>query len=316
MNQTTRVTTNHHPIFNPSEFFIRTPMTDGLLDQLHSWVWNGFTGGVILGDFRIGKTRAIRYISNNIVNRLNQPIKCHRLSIARRDTNSMASIFKNLSYSLDIKLKSRSTADEMSNDLVHKFGEMALTNDTRQVVLFIDEMQRLKIRQLEAFAELYDYLAELKINLCVFFVGNYTDSRRLIKQVIETQNGLIRGRFFTHCYIFHGLKSRKEVQQCCVQYDLPYIRNIAVTQHFLPEEFKNGWRLESISDLIWDVFQDEYKAHLKLESWAMQYFTAMIKILLVDYLPRYGVEDDQAIREMIVESINVSGLIPDLVEVA
>ena len=66
------------------------------------------------------------------------------------------------------------------------------------------------------------------------------------------------------------------------------LRNIAVTQEFLPEEFKNGWRLESISDQIWDVFQDEYKSDLKLKSWAMQYFTAMLKTLLVDYLPKYG----------------------------
>ena len=304
----------HHPIFNPSEFFIETPMTNSLLNKLHSWIWNGFTGGVILGDFRIGKTRAIRYSSNHIVNRLNQSVKCHRLSIARRDTNSMASIFKNLSYSLDIKLRSQATADEMSNDLVHRLGEMALVNETQQVILFVDEMQRLKMRQLEAFAELYDLLSELKINLCVFFIGNYTDSKKLIKQVIESQNGLIRGRFFTHCYIFYGVKTLQDIRSCCKQYDLPYLEKVSVTEHFLPDEFNAGWRVETISDLIWEVFQDEFKSSVELDSWPMQYSTAMMKTLLTDYLPNYGVEDDDSIRDMIIESINVSGLLPDLVE--
>ena len=36
----------------------------------------------------------------------------------------------------------------------------------------------------------------------------------------------------------------------------------------------------------------------------MQYFVSMVKILLIDYLPEYGVDDKDAIQEMIIESIN------------
>ena len=112
-----------HPIYNPSEFFINTPMMEELKQQLQSWLCNGISGGVVLGNNRIGKTSAMRHLSNQLVNRLSEKIPVHRMTISRRDVNTVASVFKNLCFSLNKTLKSRATSDDMANDLMHYFGE-------------------------------------------------------------------------------------------------------------------------------------------------------------------------------------------------
>ncbi|MBL1320728.1 MAG: hypothetical protein COA63_006655 [Methylophaga sp.] len=74
--------------------------------------------------------------------------------------------------------------------------------------------------------------------------------------------------------------------------------------------------MSNLSHLVWDVYDREYRKTLKLDSWGMQYFTAMTKTLIIDYLPRYGVENEDDVRSMISRSIDVSGLVPSLVEIA
>ena len=73
--------------------------------------------------------------------------------------------------------------------------KIAMCNSTKQVVLIVDEMQRLHIRQLEAFAELHDGLTELNVNLSVFFIGNHSSAQSLLEIIMKPHNELIRGRF-------------------------------------------------------------------------------------------------------------------------
>lgn len=303
-----------HPIFNASEFFIPTPMITELEKKIQSWLWNGITGGVILGKYRIGKTRAIQYLSSHLQNRLMQNIPARCLTIKQRDVKTIASIFKNLCFSLDLKPKSRATSDDMANLLIHYFGELALSNDTRQVVIIVDEMQRLQLKQLEAFAELYDNLSELKINLSVIFIGNYEASKPLLHEVMRDENELLRGRFFTQSCAYYGLRSQKEIKQCLSAYDDKDSAGISITQKFLTKEYDSGFRMADLSHLVWDVYDQEYRQTLKLDSWGMQYFISMINTLIIDYLPRYGVENEKDLRSMIHRSIDVSGLVPSLVE--
>ncbi len=297
-------------IFNPCAFFIRTPILKKLEDQLHHWLRTGMTGGLVLGNYRIGKTRAIEYVSNRLVNRIGEKIPAKRITISQRDVSTVASIFRNLCFALNIPINNRTKADDMANDLTHYLGELSLQNSSRQIVLMVDEMQRLKVNQLNAFAELHDNLAELKTNLCIFFIGNLGSSAPLLERIMEDEFELIRGRFFTHSFDFYGLRTKADVSFCLKELDKDF------TEFYLPKDFESGWRLAQLSAIIWSIFESNYKRPLKLQSWGMQYFVAAVRILLVDYLPRYDLNDPQAIEEMIVASIDASGLTPNLVVAA
>lgn len=296
-------------LFNPSAFFIKTPVLKKLENQLHHWLRAGMTGGLILGEYRIGKTRAIEYVSNRLVTRNGEKIPVRRMTINQRDVSSVASIFRNLCFALDLPVKPRSKADDMANDLTHYLGELALHNSSQQVVLMVDEMQRLKVNQLNAFAELHDNLAEFKVNLCIFFVGNLDSCYPLLETIMDERYELIRGRFFTHTFDFYGLQRKADVNYCLKEFDKHY------TAFYLPKDYKNGWRLTHICPTIWEIFENNYKRPLKLDSWALQYFIAAIRILLVDYLPRFDIHNQESVVEMIVASIDASGLTPNLMVV-
>lgn len=294
-------------IFNPTELFIHTPMLEQLEKQLHHWLRTGLTGGLVLGNYRIGKTRAIEYISKRLFNRKGEEIHADRMTIAQRDVCTVKSIFRNLCFALDMPINDRTNSDEMASCLTHYFGEKALQNSTKQVVLIVDEMQRLKVNQLNAFAELYDNLAKLKLNMSVFFVGNAGSSKPLLEAISDDRYELLRGRFFTHVYDYCGIRNKNDVGHCLKEFDRLF------TKHFLHDDFKKGWRLASLDKTIWSIFETDFRRPLKLKSWAMQYFISTIRILLVDYLPRYDIYDQEALEEMITASIDASGIRSNLV---
>lgn len=302
-----------HPIFSQSDFTFQTPMIIELENKLHEWIWNGATGGLVLGAYRIGKKKAFESISSRLKNRLNESIPVKRLTIKRRDVSTIASIFKNLCYALDIPVKNKATSDEMSNDIIHCFADLSLKNSTHQIVLVVDEMQRLNIKQIEAFAELYDVLSDIKISLIVIFVGNLNSSKSLIEQIKSDYNELIRGRFFTQYYRFYGLKNHDNTYKCLLTYDSNIENRTSITEYFLEKDYREGFRLADLSHQIWGIYENEYAKNLKIESWPMQYFVSMIKTLIVDYLPTYGVKNSYEMDEMIRKSIDASGLKPNLI---
>jgi len=309
---------NPESIFNLSEFFIDTPMIDALTEHLHSWLWNGISGGVITGSWRIGKTKAIRHTKNMLETRSGEPIPAHHFSVSARDKSTVASIFRNLCLSLGMELKQRVTSDQMCNDLLHYFTEAAIISSTNQFVLFVDEFQRLHTRQLDVFAELYDKLFEININLCVIFVGNSTSSKYLLDHIVEPENELIRGRFFTKAYRYHGIRSKSEVKSILKCFDSKIShsgKTTSITKHFAGNK-SESWEFSSLSNDIWRVFKEDYMRRLGLKSWGMQYFLSTVKTLLIDFVPDCDIGDKDLLREVIRESIKLSGLEPDLVRAA
>ncbi len=308
-----------HPILNPSRFAIETPMMLALMNQVSLWIWNGVTGALILGQYRIGKTKAISYLRSRLTSRLGQPIPSVVMTIPRRDRATIASLWKTLCFSVELTPKNRATADDMSNLLFHFFADLAALHNQTQVVLFVDEMQRLDISQMEVFAELYDRLAEAHVNLSTFFIGNKKAAQGLVAKAQCEKYELIRGRFFTQCCNYHGIRTKAELSACLKEYDIskfPKKTGSSYTSYFVGEKCGDDWKLASLSNLIWEVYTDNFRSALKLESWQMQYFVATIRILLKDYIADYGAENEDELRQMIVGSISDSGLVPSLVQVA
>jgi Cdc6-like AAA superfamily ATPase len=208
-----------HPVFIPGKFIVKTPMMEGLLNQIFGWISNGYTGGIVLGETRIGKSVAIEHIKSNLTNRAKEPIPVVNMTVSKRDVKTITSIFRNICYAIGKPIKSRSNSDTLANEIIHYLGELSLTNQTRQVVLIVDEMQRLSLHQFEAFAELYDKLSTIGANLMVVFVGNKSDSSPTIKSIKSEKYALISGRFFNHRTKYDGIRNVKEVRQILMQFD-------------------------------------------------------------------------------------------------
>ena len=301
-----------HPVFHPKRFHIETPAMKKMHDDLLRVLWTGATGALILGPSRAGKTRAMETLASQLHTRSNDPIPTFYISIPPRDQSTILHVFRQLCYSENLRVTNRDRSDHLSDRFVHYIADKAVEANCPYVILIIDEMQRLQLRQFGAFAELYDKLSLLGITMTVLFVANDQECINLLERIEDPEYAHIRGRFFTQRFYFHGLTSKEQVKYCLLQYDtLRYpVQGPTYTEYFLPEAVKRGWRLASLSREIWRVFYG-YKKNLNIDSWGMQYFTSTINTLLIDFLPQHGVEEFD--DEMVHECIRISGLIPSLV---
>ncbi len=304
-----------HPLFNPLDLVIETKEISRLRSKIIQWIWTGATGGVVLGEARSGKSTAIETIHPALMDKGEKNIPSHLFSVATRDKPSITSIYRNMCASANLRLKTHEVSDEVAVKFLNYLMDAALEHQSKKMVLFVDEMQKLTRLQLDAFAELYNRMRKHKILLTVIFVGNIQESSELLDYIARPGKSYLRDRFFINKYDFYGIKNEESVKFCLSQYDhlrFPEKTGPTYTQFFLPREYKDGWRLASISPALWRYFRT-YQKTFKISSWGMQYFIATVNVLVTDYLPQYGIEGD--IPEMINESIKVSGLVPALVQV-
>jgi hypothetical protein len=302
-----------HPVFHPTtRLRLETTPMKKLRDDIRGWLWTGATGGLVLGDSRVGKSIAAQSLRNQFYTRGKVAIPGYYLAIPERDQHTITHVHRQLCYSEDLKVKARDTADHLADRYVHHLADKAVEKDCPYAVQFVDEMQRLYLEQFNAFAEIHDKLLKLEVVLTIIFVGNEQESRLLLEHIHTPQYAHIRGRFFLQATTFRGLSSHADVERCLSQYDtLRFPENgPTYTAFFLPESVERGWRLSSLSHDIWRVFR-EYQKQYHFDSWGMKYFPAAINMLLTDYLPTEGVEnfDDDMMRAC----IDASGLVPSLV---
>jgi len=302
----------NHPIFHKKLLHLNTPAMKNLHDELHHWLWTGSTGGLIPGTSRVGKTTAILAVSDELYTRGKIKIPVYYISIPDRDQHNISSIFKLLCFNENLRVKSHDSADNLSNRFIHYIADKAVERNCQDAVLVVDEMQRLRVKQFNAFAEIYDKLLLLDINLTVIFIANDPEVWQLVELIEEPKYAHIHGRFFMQGLSFKGLTSAADVKVCLNQYDtLRYPKDgLTYTEYFLPKAIETNWKLSSLSNDMWRVFR-EYQKQYKLESWGMKYFTVSVNTLLSDMLPEYGIDnfDD----EMMHECIRLSKIIPSLV---
>ena len=303
--------TNIHPIWDTMRFPFATPAISKLKSEICLWANSGITGGVVLGDGRTGKSISIGMIKEAIkLNNTNQTLPSITYRAKKRDKRTIAQCYRNLYRITGEKDKKGYSVEDMMDQIVCYILDLAAMHSNRQVLLFVDEFQRMTLDQLIVFAELQDeLLGDYKALLNVFLFGNTDESDHILEQVKTPQYNFLQGRFFIQKYVFRGITNKDELSKCLRQYDtlrFPDIDGPTYTEHFLPEAFKSGWRLENLADLIWKTYLRVKKPERRT-SWGMKYFTGTIAPLLSGYLKKEGV--NRVNEAMVYRAIQASGLI-------
>ena len=252
-------------------------------------------------------------MSGRLSMRNKDPIPTFRMTVPGRDKQTVTSVLRNLCQSLNLPVQTRDQADILSDRVIQHILEHTHNLQCNCVLLLVDEMQRLQLIQLEAFAALYDLLRECKVSLTIIFIGNEPECWPLLEQVQANGKMHLYGRFFTRHCVFHGLTTHHQLKHCLAQYDLqrfPQPDGPTYTEYFLEEAVQHGWKMTSLSQELWQVYQ-EYQHQYQLKDWGMQYFISTVNTLLTDFLPRYGV--DAISPEMVRESFKISGLISSMI---
>lgn len=305
--------TLEHPVLDPFDGIVQTPAMTELEQQVMKWLWTGATGAVVAGPARVGKTTSLDQICGRVRARDGRSIPTFRMTMPRRDQNTVVSVFRQLCWSAELRISPRHTADMLAQQYLHFMADTMDAYGLRQCMLVVDECQRLSPQQFNVFAELYDRLRSIRRSVLTVFIGNDVERWHLIDSMETRQYAHIHGRFFLHRCHFQGLRSEKEVRHCLAQYDAlryPAESGPTYVEAFLPEAVKEGFRFALASTLMWRVFR-EHQKRLRLDSWGMQSFAVTVNTLLTDFLPYHGV--DQLDEDMVEEALRLSGLLAAMV---
>lgn len=309
-----------HPMRNPLELAIRTPMMNKIIDHIEEVLFDHDSGTCLLGTHRIGKTTAMLMIVEYLNSKENRPAYCHYFSADKLEKNTIKQMYEIFCYQENIQTKVNAKGLDLRELIIHRLLDKLILSGGSQIVLLIDELQRLNTQQLDALASLHDIFRRLKINLCIIFVGNTAPSLKLIEVTEDANNRLIYGRFFENQKEIFGIRSKVELRKCLAEFDrLRYPEDgPTYTQYFISKDAPSDWKLTSLTDLMWDVYKKDFASKIvdKHRSWGMKYFISTVRTLLTYYLSSYWTEEQDALRVMIYECMKRSRIIPERVRVA
>lgn len=297
-----------------TSIFVPTPMVEELHNTIKRWTFCGFTGGIIIGDARLGKSWAVRALGNELFTPEGEPIRIFYTQFARRDTQTLRSVYIRISRAIgQVEISKSATADVLQDSLFHVFAEAALSNSRRQVILIADETQELDLIQLNVFAELFNDQDFAHNRMAIYCVANAQRFRPMAKQLLQEENQYLRERFFHNIHRFYGIRNFHELRHCLAFFDRHQTGETKnFVAYFCPEMTASGKTLEDLAGMIWEIYDERYAQPLGLKSWGMTYFQRAILILIMDYLSHYWRDNADTLRSLIDKSIAASGIVPSI----
>lgn len=315
------VTRNPHDITNPIFFRLLTPSVRALSDHLQLWIESGITGGIVVGEARIGKSTALQLIKERIEDQSLTNISTILTSVPYNKSKGIRSLYQEILKDLNPSASVRGTESELKFDIIHACTDRIAQFDyNMDIVFLIDEAQNASTQQLSGLAMLQDAFVKLGIAAYFFLIANKSQIKPLYKAISHHpgSHDHLMGRFFLQAYEFKTIQTIKDLRAVLKLFDkTKYMgdEKSTITTHYLPEAKKLNWKLENISGLLWEGFINLKPAGVL--HWKMKYLIGTLAPLLVDYLPQYGIKslDDEMIRECVyASSIIPSETFLDLIE--
>ncbi|KPB06708.1 hypothetical protein AAV98_00805 [Bacillus sp. CHD6a] len=298
-----------HPV-ETGDYIVDTLAINAVAESILNWINLRVPGGIVFGEPRLGKSRAIKYIRNVFDYKYpNQWLNLSILTRKKRTPNedSFFEFFlKDVGHSIYSIGKPSAKRDRLTNFLLDK-GDQTIRN---QIVLFIDDAQRLTNIEYEWLMDLYNELDSFGITLTTLLFGQTELSQR--RNLFITTDKQIVGRFMIHEERFFGIRRKDELAYLLASYDsiteFPEGSNCSYTNFFFPEGFVKGQRLENETNNIWNSIVElraEYGIKKGVEI-PMHYLIAVINYVLL----KYGANDEAIFWPTAAiwkESIFVSG---------
>lgn len=244
-----------HPVSNFGYGFATTQLT-GAYEIIVQRVKQRRTGLAFVASSRHGKTTGIELVARQLQKDLPDLVvlwfiaETHHLPSERTFFGGMLSFFR-------VRDPHKATADVLRTRIKNYFEIQGRQHQTKHIVLFIDEAQRLFVEEWEWLSDIMNYLKSRHISLTVISFGQpeLLDRRNLAADS-ERQN--LVARFFADMRIFSGIHDESELKAFLKQYDeqrYPISTGPTYTEFFLPLAWSSGFRLEQESTRFWRALQ-------------------------------------------------------------
>lgn len=272
-----------HPI-ETMRYVLPTPAIAELHAVVERWTDNRVPGGVIVGRPRLGKTRALKYVTGWLAQELG-PVPILQWRCREYKTPSEAVFFEDLLRASGHALVHSGKPAAKRDRLTQWLWEQAHRSGQNRLLLFTDDAQRLDPRQFNWLMDVYNDLDAMGVSLITILVGQ----DQLVSQrsaFIEAQQYQIVGRFMVQVHHFYGVRSQEDMQVCLTGYDTateyPEGTGWSFSRYYFPARFDTGWRLQEETKKIWDGFAHIRQEHAipRSRDIPMQYFTRTVEYLL------------------------------------
>ncbi|MRS02995.1 ATP-binding protein [bacterium] len=249
------IPTGLHPV-EQNRVYLNTGATERIFKNICRWISGVRSGCIVYGPSRIGKTKAIIVVKQNLAGAfpymtvLDTDISEHDITTENSFWRELLISFNHISY----KARTASEKLQVTEDFI---VEEAYKDPCRRVVIFIDEAQELGVKEYGYLRGLYNRITKRKVMPLFILMGD----EELINNYLAYNNKnltKITGRFMNEVHKISGVKNLQEVNLILNGYDsteYPDGSGWSCTRYYFTRAYDNGWRLSSQSKKLWDAFQ-------------------------------------------------------------
>jgi hypothetical protein len=204
-----------------------------------------------------------------------------------------------------LKPKPRTTFIQRQAMLIERLKHRAAERKAKQIVLIIDELQRLSARDFDQLADLYNTLRMHSITLTVISFAMPSIEDRVI-EFLESDFQHMIGRFLSDIKPLYGITSLRHLITVLSLYDEECVEGSSdsYTKNAIPRAYSGGFRINSLSDDIWRemsrVASGRYVNNLPME-----HVTQVVSYLFLIF----SHEDNECLgasQDLIIEAIRES----------
>lgn len=270
------------------KYTIPTKSILDLQDKVEDWIAMNDCGAIIYGESRVGKTRAIRYISTHLKEKYSTQLPVYTFT-ATDHTVTQKTFYASLLTALGHEDPHKGTAVQMRQRLVNRIIVNALDTKYRRAVLFIDEAYLLSDKEYIWLIDIYNELNLHDILFTVFLFGTRELKQQKTGYIASGKKQIVL-RFMVNEFEFKGLTNQKEAIICMASMDKPFHmpginESIILSQFFFPLAYNDGYRLSSSANDLWNAFEIiKKKNNLHTDQILMKHFVDSI----IFCMKRYG----------------------------
>ncbi len=279
------ITAGTHPV-ETGRYVIATPAICALHEDVKKWITNRVPGFMVYGKQRIGKTRMIKYLRDQLPHDFGEKLPVFTLPARAYRLASEGTFFQDLLRAVDHVYTGGKPAIKRDR-LLEYLRERAVQSGLNRIVFFIDEAQKLHELNYEWLSDVHNELDAHGVTPTWILVGQ--------KELVHQRDAFIAagklhlvGRFMVHLCEFAGPASEQDFERTLACFDdgewteYPHGSGWSFTRYFFPLCFRAGWRLAREAALLWKIFR-EIRVERKLpasDEVPMQYFAGAVEYVL------------------------------------
>lgn len=252
--------------FRYRKWLLPTRAISEFLNAIADWIRSGTPGALVYAHSRFGKSSAIEYLTDviNPLLGLDWPIFSVTTADGRgeRHTEYLENFLEDISF----VSPANGRKSEKRRAILNTVEAACIHRDTDDFILFVDDVQWMTERKWGYLLDLYNQWEKRGLKPLVILVGQeeVKDKPGLLK---GTNQWPVLGRFMQEVYPFRSVQSGNDLKRFLRAYDDDSAEKDPegrpITEAALPRAFRNGLRLESLSDEVWHGLVDAREERLE-----------------------------------------------------